>query len=139
MEPVLNIKVGQSVTYAPTIYPSNTTYKTDIQWGYKTAQVRAKEAWIQYYVNGRKTHDRLNGQDCFTACPANLMFMAENLAWGQTSAREVILDPSFGWAETNLGYAGQGHRRNMLDSHATRIGIACYEQDGKTCWAMCLG
>ena len=105
----------------------------------KTAKTRAKEAWTMYYERGRATHTRPNGSDCFTAYPAGMRTKGENLAWGQTSSRSVILDPSWGWAETNCKYSGQGHRRNMLDSRFTKVGIACYVKDGKTCWAMCLG
>lgn len=105
----------------------------------RTAQLRAQEAWTQYYVNGRLTHDRPNGSSCFTAYPSGGGIWGENLAFGQTSAYSVIMDGNYGWAETSCYYSGQGHRRNMLDSRFTRVGIACYEQDGKTCWAMCLG
>lgn len=104
-----------------------------------TAKTRAKEAWTMYYEKGRATHTRPNGSDCFTAYPAGLKYKGENLAWGQTTSNSVILDPTWGWAETNAKYAGQGHRRNMLDSRFTKVGIACYVKDGKTCWAMCLG
>ena len=103
------------------------------------AKTRAKEAWTMYYEKGRATHTRPNGSDGFTAYPASIKYKGENLAWGQTSSSSVILDATWGWAETNAKYAGQGHRRNMLDSKFTRVGIACYVKDGKTCWAMCLG
>lgn len=37
----------------------------------KIAKVRAKEGWIMYHERGLLTHDRPNGQDCWTAytCP----------------------------------------------------------------------
>ena len=104
-----------------------------------TAKIRAQEAWTQYYVNGKATHTRPNGSSCFTAYPAGISVRGENLAWGQSSSYMVIMDGTWGWAETNAKYSGQGHRRNMLDHQFTRVGIACYEKDGKTCWAMCLG
>lgn len=105
----------------------------------KVAKERAKEQWTQYYVKGKVTHDRLNGKSCWTAYPKNSKPCGENLAWGQSTSKQVILDPDWGWAETNFKYSGQGHRRNMLSKNATRVGIACYVKDGKTCWAMCLG
>ena len=105
----------------------------------KTAKVRAKEQWTMYYKKGRATHTRPNGKDWTTAYPSAIKYKGENLAWGHTSGSSVILDPDWGWAETNMKYSGQGHRRNMLDKKFTKVGIACYEQDGKTCWAMCLG
>ena len=105
----------------------------------KVAKARAKEQWEVYYVKHKATHDRLNGSKCWTAYPAGSNPCAENLAWGQTTCQQMILDPNYGWAETNKDYAHQGHRRNMLKSDAKRVGIACYVKDGKTCWAMCLG
>lgn len=92
-----------------------------------------------YYEKGKATHTRPNGKSCFTAYPSYLKAMGENLAWGHKTCAQVITDPNSGWAETNAKYAGQGHRRNMLSSSFTKVGIACYEKDGKTCWAMCLG
>ena len=82
---------------------------------------------------------RLDGTICFTAYPDNLMAMGENLAWGQITCEQAITDPNMGWAETNYDYYGQGHRRNMLSSDFTKVGIACYAKDGKTCWAISLG
>ena len=102
----------------------------------KVAQERAKEQWTQYYVYGKATHDRINGSSCWTAYPAGTNPCAENLAWGYATADSVI---NQGWAETNQNYNGQGHRRAMLSSYATKVGIASYTKDGHTCWAMCFG
>ena len=102
----------------------------------ETAKKRAKEQWTQYYVNGKTTHNRLDGSKCWTAYPSSVLPTGENLSWGRTSCKDVI---NVGWGETNKDYSGQGHRRNMLSKDATKVGIACYEKDGKTCWAMCLG
>ena len=105
----------------------------------ETAKLRAKEQWTQYYVNGKATHTRPNGKEWYTAYPSGLKYKRENLAWKHNSCSQVVLDANYGWAETNKKYSGQGHRRNMLASDVTKIGIACYEKDGKTSWAMCLG
>lgn len=105
----------------------------------KTAKTRAKESWVMYYEKGWATHTRPNGSGWFTAYPVSLKYRGENLAWGHTTCNTVILNPTTGWAETNSAHSGQGHRRNMLDRHFTRVGIACYVKDGKTSWAMCLG
>lgn len=104
-----------------------------------TAKVRAKEQWTMYYKKGIATHARPNGKNWTTAYPSSIKCLGENLAWGHTSVSSVILDPDWGWAETHMKYSDQGHRRNMLDKRFTKVGMACYEQDGKTCWAMCLG
>ena len=101
----------------------------------KTAMLRAKEQWIMFYERNTATHTRPDGSSCFTAYPANCGWMGENLAWKQTSCEQAINS----WAETNEDYSGQGHRRNMLNGNFTKVGIACYAKDGKTCWAMCLG
>ena len=103
------------------------------------AKTRAKEQWTMYYERGAATHTRPNGTQWYTAYPANILYKGENLAWGLTTSKAVITDPTCGWAETNKKYSGQGHRRNMLNPNYTKVGIACYVKNGKTCWAMCLG
>ena len=103
----------------------------------KIAKQRAKEQWIMYYDKGKATHTRPNGKAWSTAYPSSMKYKGENLGWGYTSCKAVVIGKS-GWAETDKKYSGQGHRRNMLDKNYTRVGIACYEKDGQTCWAMCL-
>lgn len=103
----------------------------------KVAKLRAKEQWTMYYNRGEATHTRPNGKAWSTAYPKSLTYRAENLAWGHTSCKAVIAGEG-GWAETNEKYKYQGHRRNMLNKTVTKVGIACYEKNGKTCWAMCL-
>lgn len=102
------------------------------------AKLRAKEQWIMYYERQQPTHTRPNGKSWNTAYPKSLTTMAENLGWGYRSCRAAVIDAD-GWAETYEDYSGQGHRRSMLSKNVTKVGIACYEKDGKTCWAMCLG
>lgn len=104
----------------------------------KIAKLRAKEQWTQYYKNGKLTHTRPNGKSWTTAFPSSMKIKAENLGWGQSTCKQMVLDPDDGWAETNKNYKGQGHRRNMLGKQYTRVGIACYVNNGQTCWAMCL-
>lgn len=101
----------------------------------QVAKTRAKEQWTQYYANGKLTHDRPNGSGWQTAYPSRYGFVGENLAWGYTASSTVIE----AWAETTKTYAGQGHRRLMLDDRFSKVGIACFVKDGKTCWAMSLG
>ena len=104
----------------------------------KVAKLRAKEQWIMYYERGKATHTRPNGKSWKTAYPSGMKYRGENLAWGYETCKSVVTDAD-GWAETNEKYSGQGHRRNMLNKNFTKVGIACYEKDGETCWAMCLG
>ena len=102
----------------------------------KIAKKRAKEQWTQYFINGISTHDRPDGRKAKTAYPTSVKYLAENLSFNRKTAKEVI---HTGWAETNNRFAEQGHRRNMLNKDAKRVGIACYEKDGLTCWAMSIG
>ncbi len=43
------------------------------------------------------------------------------------------------WREDSCDYNGQGHRRNMLGTTYTAVGIACFEHNGVRYWAMELG
>ena len=104
----------------------------------KVAKLRAKEQWIMYYERGKATHTRPNGKAWSTAFPSKITNKAENLAWGHETCKSVITGAD-GWAETYNKYKYQGHRRNMLSKKVTKVGIACYEKNGQTCWAMCLG
>lgn len=94
----------------------------------RVAQVRAKELAQKY------SHTRPNGSSCFTAYP-QLPARGENIASGQTTA-SVVTEC---WKETNENYAGQGHRRNMLDKNFNSVGIACYRANGKTYWVQAFG
>ena len=93
-----------------------------------TAKVRAKEIATKF------SHTRPNGSRCFTAFPS-CSAMGENIAAGHTSASMVTT----GWIEENRNYAGQGHRRNMLDKNYNAVGIACYKSNGKMYWVQCFG
>ncbi len=54
----------------------------------------------------------------------------ENIAYGQESAAKAEET----WEEADKNYAGQGHRRNLLDSTFTAVGIACVEYEGRNYW-----
>lgn len=105
----------------------------------KIAKARAKEQWEQFYVRGNATHDRLDGSSCQTAYPDEARFFAECLAFRQNSVSQVITDGYVGFAETDLDYDGQAHRRIILSDEPTRMGFACYIKEGKTSRALCLG
>ena len=95
----------------------------------QTAKIRAKEIAESF------SHTRPDGTDCFTAFPNGLSAMGENIAYGQTSAKEVTV----AWQETNDPYSGQGHRRNMLDSRFNCVGIAGYKLNGIIYWVQDFG
>lgn len=88
------------------------------------AKLRAEE--ISTYFS----HTRPDGSKWSTAFPAGNYAKAENLAWGPATAAEAFT----AFLETNEGYAGQGHRRNMLRKDMTRVGIACLEINGNIYW-----
>ena len=89
----------------------------------KVAMQRAAEIAVGY------SHRRPNGEASYTAC-SNWIAYGENIAAGYTST-ESMFD---GWKEANEKYSGQGHRRNMLDSNFTAIGIACVYYNGVYYW-----
>ena len=94
-----------------------------------TAKVRAKEIAQSF------SHTRPDGTPCYTAFPSDLTAMGENIAYGQKSADEV----TEAWKETNDPYAGQGHRRNMLNSTYNCVGIAGYKVNGVIYWVQNFG
>lgn len=88
------------------------------------ARVRAGELAVRF------DHTRPDGSDCFTAIPAGRSYMAENIAYGYRTAREAFE----GFLEEYDDYDGQGHRRIMLSSSATRVGIAAVDIGGVRYW-----
>ncbi len=101
----------------------------------KVANTRVKEAYEVWNETKTLSHNRPDGSSCFTAYPDNLWNYGENLALGQTSAKQVIES----WKETNEPYAKQGHRRNMLDPDYNCVGIAAYKINGITFWIQAFG
>lgn len=100
----------------------------------KAAQVRANEI-VQSF-----SHTRPNGKDCFSVLrDLNISYSAvgENIAAGNKTGSATFLQ----WKEDNEQYSGQGHRRNMLSSNFTKIGLA-YTYDAnstyKYYWVMIL-
>lgn len=83
----------------------------------RAAKIRANEIVTKF------SHTRPNGKDCFsviTDLGISWQALGENIAAGSPTARGTFLQ----WKEDDKNYAGQGHRRNMLSSKFTRIGIA---------------
>lgn len=98
----------------------------------EVAMQRAAEIALHY------SHTRTNGERCFTAfAEAGYPESAkgENIAAGYPSPEAVFL----GWREDEDDYAGQGHRRNMLSTDMTAIGIGYAYYNGVTYWTMELG
>lgn len=89
------------------------------------AMKRAAEIALSY------SHTRPNGSDVYELL-AGQDFGAggENIAAGYESAAAVF----DGWREENESYEGQGHRRNMLDSGFSYVGIGHVYWEGVHYW-----
>ena len=100
----------------------------------EAAAIRAKEI-VQDF-----SHTRPNGSSNFTVlkeCSISYEWAAENIASGNKSGEKTFLQ----WKEDNKPYSGQGHRRNMLSTSATKIGLAyAYDPNStyKYYWVMIL-
>lgn len=102
---------------------SKLTYDYELE---KIAMQRAAEIAVSY------SHTRPNGRSCFTLYNSYYT-CGENIAAGYnayTTAAEVFK----GWQETDKDYAGQGHRRNMLNSWFTAVGIGHVYYNGCHYW-----
>lgn len=112
---------------------SSLEYDYDLE---KIAMKRAAELAISY------SHTRPNGERCFTAYDEissnRYMAKGENIAYGYNcfkSSEEVFE----AWAEEDEYYSGQGHRRNMISSNYTAVGIGYARYDGKEFWCQEFG
>ncbi|MCH5292375.1 MAG: CAP domain-containing protein [Treponema sp.] len=100
----------------------------------EAAAIRAKEI-VQDF-----SHTRPNGSGCFTVLDElgiKAGAKAENIAAGNKSGEKTFNQ----WKEDNKPYSGQGHRRNMLSTSATKIGLAyAYDPNStyKYYWVMIL-
>lgn len=103
---------------------SELAYDYDLE---KLAMKRAAEIALSY------AHTRPNGERCFSIYDeegVSYSFVGENIAAGYPSASEV----NMGWREDNESYAGQGHRRNMLNSNYNCVGIGHVYYNGCHYW-----
>ena len=109
-------------TYCTNLQPLQ--YDYDLE---KTAMQRAAEIAIIY------SHTRPNNKDTFSAFYENSVYYTyagENIAAGYGTANSV----NDGWREDNELYAGQGHRRNMLNSKFNCVGIGHVYYNGFHYW-----
>ncbi len=86
----------------------------------ETAMLRAEETSLLF------AHTRPTGSSCFTA---NSLMMAENVAYGDTTASAVMS----GWMNS------EGHKENILNESYSTIGIGCFVIDGAYYWVQCFG
>lgn len=93
----------------------------------QAAMLRAAEIAVSF------SHTRPNGTLCFSALP--LYMHGENIAAGQTTASSAFTS----WREDNEKYAGQGHRRNMLEANFVSVGIGHVTFNGIHYWVQNFG
>lgn len=73
------------------------------------------------------SHTRPDGSVCFTALDKyNISYIVagENIAMGQTTPKEVM----------NSWMNSAGHKANILSGNFTKIGIGCYQYNGRLYW-----
>ena len=122
--------VGMWNSYFDAMIYLNDANLQPLQYDYdleKTAMQRAAEIAIIY------SHTRPNNKDTFSAFYENSVYYTyagENIAAGYGTADSV----NDGWREDNELYAGQGHRRNMLNSKFNCVGIGHVYYNGFHYW-----
>ncbi|MBQ4381262.1 MAG: Ig-like domain-containing protein [Oscillospiraceae bacterium] len=97
----------------------------------KVAMLRAAEIAVAYI----KGHIRPVNAPFYTAKVDGLTSSGENMAYGQPSAYDVYI----AWREDDEPYAGQGHRRNMLNEDFTCVGLAGFVYNGVRYWVQEFG
>ena len=110
---------GTTYTYVTGL--SALTYDYDLE---ATAMLRATEIAVNF------SHTRPDGSKWSTAYPSGNLYRGENIASGFWTAASAFE----GFLEENEPYSGQGHRRNMLRSEFTRVGIGAVKIDGVVYW-----
>lgn len=95
----------------------------------KVAMQRAAETAIYW------THARPNGDSdpwsAYTDSGCSYSSAGENIAYNSSSDPEYAFTQ---WKEENDKYSGQGHRRAMLSSDFTTIGIGCVYYNNRYFW-----
>ena len=94
----------------------------------KVAMLRALELAVHF------SHTRPNGQ-AWSSAHSGSYTRGENIAYGFGSAKAAFN----AFREDNKNYAGQGHRRIMLESKFTRVGIGCVKVGNALYWAQEFG
>ncbi len=72
------------------------------------------------------SHTRPNGSSCFSICSKSY---AENIAYGQTGAEDVM----------NSWLSSEGHRKNMLNSRYSTVGIGVVIINGRRYYVQTFG
>ncbi len=97
----------------------------------RLAMKRAAEIALSY------DHTRPNGQNPFTIYTEEgitELAAGENIAAGSPNVYSKAESVNNGWREDDKTYAGQGHRRNMLDSDFNCVGVGHVTYKGFDYW-----
>ena len=89
-----------------------------------TAMLRALELAVYF------SHTRPNGQQ-WSSAHTGTYTRGENICYGYGSAKSAFK----AFREDDEDYAGQGHRRIMLEKKFTRAGFGCVKVGGTVYWA----
>ena len=81
------------------------------------------------------SHTRPDGSAWSTAYPAGYNGKGENIAYGYGSAQDAFT----AFAEEKENYAGQGHRRNMLNNRFTKVGFGAVRVGNVVYWVQEFG
>ncbi len=81
------------------------------------------------------SHTRPDGSAWSTAYPSGYRGKGENIAYGFGSAKDAFK----AFSEEDKDYAGQGHRRNMLNKKFTRVGYGAVRVGNVTYWVQEFG
>ena len=84
----------------------------------KSCDIRAEEIVTTF------SHKRPDGQSCFTVIKTSYGYAAENIAYGQKNAEEVMSS----WMNS------EGHRNNIISEKYSHIGVGCYEHNNRLYW-----
>lgn len=87
------------------------------------AALRAKEIAKEF------SHTRPDGSSCFTAVTeagyTDYRSLAENIAYNYSSSADDVMEQ---WMNSS------GHKANILNGDMTKMGVGCYESDGRYYW-----
>ena len=129
-----NLRTGKNAWY---LAEDNKTKKVEknlpkMEYDYnleRVAMQRALEIAVCF------SHTRPNGAAWSSLFPGGYSARGENLAYGFGSAQSAFN----GFAEEKEKYAGQGHRRNMLNRRFTRVGCGAVKVGNVIYWAQEFG
>ena len=95
----------------------------------KVAMQRAAEIAVYF------SHTRPNGAAWSSLYPKGYNARGENIAYGFGTVKSVF----DAFAEEKENYAGQGHRRNMLNKRFTRVGVGAVQVGNVMYWVQEFG